>query len=108
LRSIDTIKELIHARYPIIYVVSSEEARVEEALRELGQSSKRPLHVWSITKGLIGPDGSINDDCDTPPDILEAVEHYEGSGIFLLKDFHPYISDPSVCRGLRDLAAHLK
>lgn len=34
---LEEIEDLIRARYPILYIVSTEEARVEAALAEVGR-----------------------------------------------------------------------
>ena len=34
------VEDLIEARYPLIYIVSSEEERVEKALREIGAQAR--------------------------------------------------------------------
>ncbi len=44
---------LIRARYPIIYVVSWEEERVEQCLREIAEAPKKNLFVWTVTQGIV-------------------------------------------------------
>ena len=48
------LETLIRARYPIIYVVSWEERRVEETLREICQRRGKKMVVWTATTGLGG------------------------------------------------------
>ena len=43
------VEDLIKARYPLIYIVSSEEERVERRLREFALKKERKLAAWSIT-----------------------------------------------------------
>ena len=47
------IEVLIRAKYPILYVVSWEEARVEESVRGVCEKLKRTLHTWSVTQGTL-------------------------------------------------------
>lgn len=54
-RRLDPLEELevlIRARYPIIYVVSWEEERVERYLREIAQKRNKSLFVWTVTQGI--------------------------------------------------------
>ena len=44
---------LIRARYPLLYIVSWEEKRVEDALRGIAQRRAKRLFVWSVTQGLV-------------------------------------------------------
>ena len=46
------IEDLIKARYSLIYITSSEEARVEESLRKLCVEREMRLEIWSITEGF--------------------------------------------------------
>jgi ATP-dependent 26S proteasome regulatory subunit len=114
---------LVRATYPIVYVVSAEEQRVElalesEVLRALNERSanegeRRSLIGWSITEGFVtlagraGPTGAAREMRDP----LRALEYVEKSGeraLFLFRDFHPFLQDPTVVRKLRDLAKKLK
>src|SRR5262245_1293996 len=44
---------LIRARYPIVYVVTWEEERVERSLREIAAARNKNLFVWTITQGIV-------------------------------------------------------
>ena len=51
----DPIRELdvlIRAKYPIVYVVTWEEMRFEEAVREIAEKLNRKVHTWSVTQGM--------------------------------------------------------
>ncbi|MBM3496196.1 MAG: AAA family ATPase [Armatimonadetes bacterium] len=102
------LESLIRARYPIINVVSWEEQRVEHALRAVARDRNKKLHIWTVTCGF-GTAAGRRDPATRDP--LAALEHVATSpdqAIFLLKDFHPYISDAAVTRRLRDLTPSLK
>ena len=106
------IDHLIRAGYPLLYVVSSEEERVESAIREIGErdeGSRQPRQGirWSITEGFVRLDGTPHSDVRDPIAALEYAESFEGNAVFVLRDFHPYLKDPSVVRKLRDLAHSL-
>ena len=112
------IDVLIRARYPIIYVTTWEEERVERCLREIATARNKKLFVWTITQGITksGSDpqqakagaGSTSD----PLAALDAVINQVDPAIFLFKDFHHFTGDErcnlSVIRRLRDVAYHLR
>lgn len=107
------IDVLIRAKYPIIYVVSWEERRVEETLGQLAKSLNRTLHTWTLTQGMKPPVTRTSGPAKptTLPGELEALALiYEAAEftVFLLKDFHPYMKDPRVIRLMRDLAIRLR
>jgi ATP-dependent 26S proteasome regulatory subunit len=103
------IEDLVKARYPLIYVISHEEARVEESLKKLCIDREMRLEVWSITEGfqtLAGGTGSR--DVKDPLKALEHVIRGEGRALYVLRDFHQYFKEPTIVRRLRDLATALR
>jgi len=107
---------LIKARYPIIYIVSPEEERVEAALKEAGEG--RPIIPWSITLPFSGqkPQGARFDPLAEISEAMaalqrieqEAARERESPAIYLLKDFDQFMDDPAIVRKLRELAMLLK
>lgn len=104
---------LIRAKYPIVYIVSWEEARVEDALRRVCAPLNRMLHTWTITQGMVppmtGPSGAVKP--TTLPGELEALAQVHEAPeftVFLLKDYHVYMRDSRAVRLLRDLAIKLR
>jgi len=104
---------LIRARYPLIYVVSWEEQRVEDILREIA-GQRRQTFTWSVTRpfGVVSGDSSS---CDGVTQALNALAHIEADAkksrdptLFILRDLDPFMEDPTVVRRLRDLAHTLK
>ncbi len=105
------IEVLIRAKFPIIYLISWEEARVKSTLEELSKKLHRTLHTWSITQGIKPPfKSSAMTSSTLPPelDILLNIQTSEDFTIFLLKDYHPYFRDVRSVRILRDLASKLR
>ena len=49
----EELEVLIRARYPIIYVVSWEEERVERCLRQIAEARNKKLFVWTLTQGIV-------------------------------------------------------
>mgnify|MGYP001595810375 CR=1 FL=1 len=103
------VEDLIKARYSLLYVVSHEEARVEEALKKLCIEREMRLEVWSITEGFkVLANGSGTRDVKDPMKALDHVLRGEGRALYVLRDFHPYFKEPAVVRRLRDLATELR
>jgi SpoVK/Ycf46/Vps4 family AAA+-type ATPase len=113
------LEVLIRARYPIIYIVSWEERRVEESLRQVAARRKKKLYGWTVTKGVVSLDSlkpvGVDPTAKDPVQALEYVASSRDSAIFVLKDFHPFLdeirSSPNnavVARKLRDIATELK
>lgn len=102
------IETLIRARYPVIYIISWEEKRVEDALRAIASSRGKKIYTWTITHGM-GISPQMHDDATKDPlRALDFIMDSRDQAIFVLKDFHSYISDNAVTRRLRDLTSALK
>ncbi|MCB0062824.1 MAG: AAA family ATPase [Caldilineaceae bacterium] len=100
----------IRARYPLLWVVTPEEARALKEIDALAKERKRRLYFWSSTTGISNPatpdrtDASKRDPLLLLTTILEATEE----GIWVLRDFHPYLKDPNIVRRLREVAFALE
>lgn len=100
----ENLINLIKAKYPIIYLVSWEEERVEKnlnALKDEIYGGDANFYSWSTTKGLLNGGNKI----DGSDDILKAFDFAIDSNekaIFLIKDFHYIISEPKIIRKLKD------
>lgn len=108
------IEILIRAKYPILYVTSWEERRVEEALKLICKTLNRTLYSWSVTQGFrpaverttgpAKPPGGLSGQMEALAQIYEAAEYT----VFLLRDFHPFLKETTIVRLLRDLAGRLR
>jgi ATP-dependent 26S proteasome regulatory subunit len=116
LRRVDKdIEHLMRARYPLIYILSSEEQRVEESIkrvlesREKEKGHKAKIYTWSVTEGVrLGSEaqGDSKDPLKALRFILEANK--DERAVFVVRDLHPFQKNPEVVRLLRDLARNLK
>ncbi|MCL1864451.1 MAG: AAA family ATPase [Spirochaetes bacterium] len=102
------IEFLIRARYSLIYIVSSEETRVETVLKQIALNRSKKVFFWSITQGLQGDDNFSKDDLREPLKTLDFIDESDSNGFFVLRDFHPFLQDAVVIRRLRDLNKSLK
>lgn len=99
------LKLLINSRYPLIYIETWEEQRVEELLQQVATELEVMFFIWTVTTGLIhaGTDQPIYDTAD-PMQALGNIGAMRTDGIYLLKDFHRYLEQDPVLRKLRDIA----
>jgi SpoVK/Ycf46/Vps4 family AAA+-type ATPase len=102
------IPALLAARYPLIWLVSSEEDRVERALDRLATQQGLPLYRWRSTVGLQDPVGTSLGTSEEPLAALEAVGKLEMPALILLEDFMEPLENPRVVRRLRDLLRELE
>src|SRR5215470_15010420 len=103
------LQDLIRARYPLIYIVSFEEARVERMIKEIARDREKRLEIWSVTEGwktIFG--GQAKRDIYDPLKALEYVAAGEDQGLYVMRDFHPFLKEPKVVRKLRDLSEALR
>ena len=116
LRRVDKdIEHLLRARYPIIYILSSEEKRVEKSIadvlldRERTKGVRTKIYTWSVTEGVrVGAEaqGDSKDPLKALRFVLEAKK--DERAVFILRDLHAFQKNPEVVRLLRDLARSLK
>ena len=107
--AVDTeLETLIRARYPIIYVVSWEEKRVEDALRAITKARGKKMYQWTVTQGMVLNPLNRDDVTRDPLAALDFVLQSRDQAVFLLKDFHPFLNDTALVRRLRDLTYALK
>jgi len=116
MNSREQVNVLVKAAYPIIYIVSHEENRVKEALKQVAVDRQRQFFTWSCTQGIFEFDTrassasgtSRGEETSDPLEALEFVAQFNSPAIFVFADLHPYINDPEVRRRLRELADTLK
>ncbi len=106
----DKIARFIRAEYPLIYLISWEEERVEESLRLLSKESfddEYSVYSWSCTNGFSGDNG-ISQGINDALSALKQVQETNQKGFFLFKDLHFFLKDPKIIRELKDLHQTLK
>ncbi|HYE62366.1 MAG TPA: AAA family ATPase [Phycisphaerales bacterium] len=94
----DELDVLIRARYPVIYVVSWEEARVEQHLQRIAARRNKALYTWSVTSGLqkVSEPGSPRGKGPTDPiEAMTAIIEQKEPAIYLFKDLNPLLRAPA-------------
>src|SRR3989449_2648246 len=110
------LETLIRARYPILYVITSEETRVQNILVEIAAKRQKKVFEWTYSSGIVPAGTSIqsqknrNGATKDPLAALDQVIEQVEPAIFLFKDFHPFLTKNNfaVIRKLKDIALHLK
>ncbi|WP_287127871.1 AAA family ATPase [Candidatus Cyanaurora vandensis] len=106
------IEVLIQAQYPLIYLVTFEEERAEEAIARIAQT--KPQHhvfVWTVTHGMVEygrTNAPTQHNTISPQAAIEWASRYKESGIFIFKDLHPFIDNAEVNRWLRDTVINFR
>ncbi|MBD2185831.1 AAA family ATPase [Planktothrix sp. FACHB-1355] len=102
---------LLRARYPLIYIPTCEEERVEAAIAEIAKKQgNRGIYVWDFVDGYQGNPNDAGFGRRNPLQALELVEKIAASApaIFILRDFHRFLEDVAISRKLKNLARLLK
>src|SRR3989440_9620200 len=110
------LQTLIRARYPILYVVSAEETRVQQLVVGIAQRRQKRVFEWSVNTGLVPAGTSIqsqkhrNAPTKDPLVALDQVIDQVEPALFVFKDFHPFLTKnySAVIRKLKEIALQLK
>lgn len=105
---------LVRARYPLIYVLSSEEERVMDEVGDIALRLGKKVFDWSITNGLVRWRRQINPlkqegirGSKDPFVALRAIFEEAEPSIFVFRDLHLHMKEAPIKRALRDLASWL-
>ena len=100
----------IRARYALLWVVTSEEQRALQELQALAEEQRKPLYVWSATTGIVNSATPQRADTSKrdPLALLTTIIDDREPGIWVLRDFHPFLRDHTVVRRLREAAFGLE
>lgn len=109
-RTLQDIIKGVTSRFPLLYIVSWEEDRVETALSKISAAyykDDRPLIIWSAVRGFYTgaqPRTEVTD----PLAALQAIADADGEAFYLLKDLPAaFDQQPKIVRALRDLYQRL-
>ena len=107
----DELALFLKARYPIIYINTVEEDRVEYVLRKNVKTNlNRSIYSWDFVDGYTNNPNNEGFARRNPLQALELVERLnaETPAVFLLKDFNRFLTDLSISRKLRNISRILK
>ena len=107
----DELALFLKARYPIIYINTIEEDRVEYVIRKSVKTNlNRSIYSWDFVDGYTNNPNNEGFAKRNPLQTLELVERLssETPALFILKDFNRFLSDLSISRKLRNISRILK
>lgn len=107
----DELILLLKARYPIIYINTIEEDRVEYVIRKhIKANLNRSIYSWDFVDGYTNNPNNEGFAKRNPLQALELIERLtsETPALFLLKDFNRFLTDISISRKLKNVSRILK
>nr|YP_010904204.1 hypothetical protein REQ04_pgp172 [Catenella fusiformis]WCH57455.1 hypothetical protein [Catenella fusiformis] len=107
----ENLKLLISSRHLFLYIVTSEEERLEYTINKISTSMYvNQTYCWDFIDGYYNNPNYFAYAQRNPLRALELVEQIDSPTpkIFILKDFHLFINDISVVRKIKNLFKSLK
>ncbi|HEV7714601.1 MAG TPA: AAA family ATPase [Steroidobacteraceae bacterium] len=105
------LEMLLASRFALIVIESREETRVLQLVREASLKAGRgrgwAIFQWTATEGLSRVDVDMGGSLKTVSDPAQLLRHIKATpaaGIYVLLDFHPYLTDPLNVRMIKDIA----
>jgi ATP-dependent 26S proteasome regulatory subunit len=102
---------LLKARYPIIFINTIEEDRVEYVIRKnIKTNFNRSIYSWDFVDGYTNNPNNEGFAKKNPLQALELVERLtaETPALFLLKDFNRFLTDIAISRKVKNIGRLLK
>ncbi|MBW4535605.1 MAG: AAA family ATPase [Pleurocapsa minor HA4230-MV1] len=104
---------LVQAQYPLIYLITPEEERAEQAIAKIAKDNAeyKQVFVWTVTRGMIEygqTTQATQHNTVSPEAAIEWTIRQKGGGIYIFKDLHPFLDGPVIVRWLRDAIASFK
>lgn len=100
----------LRARFTLILLVTPEEERALQTIKEVCEKNKRACLTWDAADGfqalagITGPIPSARDALTA----LEQIDKTDGDTLYVLKDFHEAWGNPQVKRKLRNVVQRMK
>jgi len=109
----EELSTYIRARYPLIWIDSQEEQRVEAAIGAVAESLSMDVHLWSITSGFVNIEGVVQESVLDPQAALIQIGNASRRRLYVMRDFHPFFKEDNpanvpIIRTARELARMLK
>jgi len=99
----------LRARFTLLVVVTQEEERALELLRELASETERPCLAWDVADGYTSFSSGVSAPTARDPlTALEQVEKLPDRALVILKDFHECWGNVQIKRKLKTQAQQLK
>ncbi len=107
----DQLDVYLRARFPLVILITTEEERALNTIKNLCERTQRALLGWDSADGFIWltQNNSAPPSAKDPLTALEQIDKYATPNtVFILKDFHDAWNNPTIKRKLRSVSQHLK
>lgn len=107
----DDLNLFLKARYPILYITTIEEERVEYIIRKnIKTNLNRSIYTWDFVDGYTNNPNNEEFAKRNPLQALELIEKLNSStpALFILKDFNRFLTDLAISRKLKNVNRILK
>jgi hypothetical protein len=102
------VAALLRARNPLLWIVSREEGRVERLLIESASAARLAPLFWDCATGVSKFRGEVVDaSAADPSTALARIRASTQRQLWIMRDLHLWLRDPTVLRALRTLARTL-
>ncbi len=106
----DELDIYLRARFTLIVLVTPEEERALQIVRQVCEDTQRKCLTWDIADGFqwLTTSGGALPIARDPLTALEQIDKADGNVLYVLKDFHDAWGNPQIKRKLRSVAQRLK
>ena len=111
---------LLRARFPYLYLPTWEEERALQTIRNIAGNAEllktpKSFFSWTFTQGFTPSSLPVTEEKPSAIGALTAIDQYPDPGVFVLQDFHAFLSESNtdsetalLLRKLRDMIPGLK
>ncbi|QUS61725.1 AAA family ATPase [Synechocystis sp. PCC 7338] len=100
----------LRSRFTLIVLITSEEERALQTVKDVCEHSQRPCITWDVADGFqsLTQQKSSLPAAKDPLTALDQIDKVETNALFVLKDFHDCWGNAQFKRKLRSVAQRLK
>jgi len=105
------LKILLSSHSSIIYITTSEETRLEYIINNISKKLfNNSIYSWDLINGYTNNPNNIQETARNPLAALEVCKSLNSKTpkIFLLKDYHLFLNEPSIIRTIKNTTTWLK
>ncbi len=102
------IQNLLRARNALLWVVTREEVRAERAISEAAKAAGYDVRFWDCATGVTDrEEEDVDPAAKDPAAALQLLTESKKREVWVLRDMHSWLRDPTVLRKVRTLAREL-
>lgn len=104
----DDLVALLRSKHTLLWIETSEEERVENALIAVAGRAKYTVAFWDCAMGFTSAERKPLRDTIDPVAALREIRASEDRRVWIMRDLHKWLADPAVLRHVRSLARDLE